>query len=83
MTKVLPDKKSTEVQLRSPIINTPADEESTCFTFWFAAFGVEESTMLQIIRTSDVEDANGGNDENGNDEILVCNDSIFSFFTLL
>nr|KAF7416754.1 hypothetical protein H0235_011285 [Vespula pensylvanica] len=65
------DQKSTEVQLRSPIINTPIDEESTCFTFWFAAFGVEESTMLQIIRTSDIEDANSGYDENGNDEILL------------
>ncbi|XP_047354869.1 MAM and LDL-receptor class A domain-containing protein 1-like [Vespa velutina] len=65
------DQKSTEVQLRSPIINTPTDEESTCFTFWFAAFGVEESTMLQIIRTSDIEDTNNGNNENGNDEILL------------
>lgn len=72
------DQKSTEVQLRSPIINPPTDEESTCFTFWFAAFGVEESTMLQIIRTSDIDDANSGNDENGNDDILVCTDSIFS-----
>lgn len=34
--------------------------------------------MLQIIRTSDIEDANSGYDENGNDEILVRIDSIFS-----
>lgn len=34
--------------------------------------------MLQIIRTSDIDDANSGNNENGNDEILVRIDSIFS-----
>lgn len=65
------NQKSTEVRLRSPIISASNDDESTCFTFWFAAFGVEESTMLEIIKTTVIEDANNGNDENNNDERLV------------
>ncbi|XP_053986898.1 MAM and LDL-receptor class A domain-containing protein 1-like [Hylaeus volcanicus] len=51
------NKKSADVRLRSPIIQTSPDEESICFTFWFAAFGVEESTSLQIIKAN-TEDEN-------------------------
>lgn len=65
------DQKSTEVRLRSPIIGASFDDQATCFTFWFAAFGVEESTMLEIIKTTINEDTNGSSDENGNDEMLV------------
>ncbi|XP_006560272.2 MAM and LDL-receptor class A domain-containing protein 1 [Apis mellifera] len=57
------NKQSTDVRLRSPIIQTLPDEESVCFTFWFAAFGVEESTTLQIIKmNTDKEISN--NEEN-------------------
>ncbi|XP_071871050.1 MAM and LDL-receptor class A domain-containing protein 1 [Bombus fervidus] len=59
------NKQSTDVRLRSPIIQTSPDEESVCFTFWFAAFGVEESTTLQVIKMNTDEEA--GNDEE-NDE---------------
>lgn len=44
------NKQSTKVQLRSPVIDASPDEEFICFTFWFAAFGVEESTALRIIK---------------------------------
>ncbi|XP_043257354.1 MAM and LDL-receptor class A domain-containing protein 1-like [Colletes gigas] len=52
------NKKSTDVRLRSPVIQTSPDEESVCFTFWFAAFGVEESTTLQIIKANTEDDQN-------------------------
>lgn len=55
------NKQSTDVRLRSPIIQTSPDEESVCFTFWFAAFGVEESTTLQVIKMNINEEV--GNDE--------------------
>ncbi|KAG7208285.1 hypothetical protein KM043_014527 [Ampulex compressa] len=57
------NKKSIEVQLRSPIIRASMDEESVCFTFWFAAFGVEESTMLEIVQTIIAEEENENNGE--------------------
>ncbi|XP_025992366.2 MAM and LDL-receptor class A domain-containing protein 1 isoform X1 [Solenopsis invicta] len=44
------NKESTKVQLQSPVINASPDEEFVCFTFWFAAFGVEESTTLRVIK---------------------------------
>ncbi|KAL6443422.1 hypothetical protein ACFW04_002935 [Cataglyphis niger] len=44
------NKQSTKVKLRSPIIDASPDEEFMCFTFWFAAFGVEESTALRVIK---------------------------------
>ncbi|XP_015520963.2 MAM and LDL-receptor class A domain-containing protein 1-like [Neodiprion lecontei] len=56
------NKKFTEVRLRSPVINPTTEQETICFTFWFAAFGVEESTTLRVIRMP--VDENG--DENGN-----------------
>lgn len=46
------NKESTKVQLRSPVIASSPDDEFVCFTFWFAAFGVEESTALRVIRVS-------------------------------
>ncbi|XP_076625813.1 MAM and LDL-receptor class A domain-containing protein 1 [Colletes latitarsis] len=52
------NKKSTDVRLRSPVIQTSPDEESVCFTFWFAAFGVEESTTLQVIKVNTEDDQN-------------------------
>lgn len=63
------NKQSTDVRLRSPIIQTLPDEESVCFTFWFAAFGVEESTTLQIIKmNTDKEISN--NEENNEKQQL-------------
>jgi hypothetical protein len=41
-----------EVSLRSPLVNILMDEDVTCFTFWFVAFGVEESTSLRILKIS-------------------------------
>ncbi|XP_076229736.1 MAM and LDL-receptor class A domain-containing protein 1 isoform X4 [Nomia melanderi] len=61
------NKKSTDVRLRSPIIQSSPDEESVCFTFWFAAFGVEESTTLQIIKIN-VEEGKASQEDNGNQE---------------
>ncbi|XP_066601033.1 MAM and LDL-receptor class A domain-containing protein 1-like [Prorops nasuta] len=61
-------KKSSEVQLRSPLIETSPDEESVCFSFWFAAFGVEESTTLRVIKVPAEESSNGSNDGNANAE---------------
>lgn len=52
------NKESTKVQLQSPVINASPDEEFACFTFWFAAFGVEESTTLRVIKMS-AEEAEG------------------------
>ncbi|XP_034192105.2 MAM and LDL-receptor class A domain-containing protein 1 isoform X1 [Osmia lignaria lignaria] len=60
------NKQSTNVQLRSPVIQQSIDEESVCFTFWFAAFGVEESTTLQIIKMNVDEEMNEENDGNDN-----------------
>ncbi|XP_076183248.1 MAM and LDL-receptor class A domain-containing protein 1 isoform X1 [Ptiloglossa arizonensis] len=62
------NKKSTDVRLRSPIIQTSPDEESVCFTFWFAAFGVEESTTLQVIKANIEDEQNDENESNGNQE---------------
>lgn len=58
------NKQSAKVQLRSPVINAMPDEEFVCFTFWFAAFGVEESTTLRVIRLS----AGNGNEEAENEQ---------------
>lgn len=52
------NKESTKVQLQSPVINASPDEEFVCFTFWFAAFGVEESTTLRVIKMP-AEEAEG------------------------
>ncbi|CAL7933465.1 unnamed protein product [Xylocopa violacea] len=59
------NKQSTDVELRSPTIQTSPDEESVCFTFWFAAFGVEESTMLQIIKINADEELGNGRGQVG------------------
>ncbi|XP_078033852.1 MAM and LDL-receptor class A domain-containing protein 1 [Augochlora pura] len=61
------NQKSTDVRLRSPIIQTSPDEESVCFTFWFAAFGVEESTTLQVIKMN-AEEEQGVPNDTGNQE---------------
>lgn len=70
------NQKLIEVRLRSPLI-TPSneDEEAVCFTFWFAAFGVEESTTLKVIRMTVDADGNGEENGNGNDgkEPVGCN----------
>ncbi|EFN76831.1 Apical endosomal glycoprotein [Harpegnathos saltator] len=52
------NKQSTTVQLRSPVISASPDEEFVCLTFWFAAFGVEESTTLRVIKAPAEEDGN-------------------------
>ncbi|KYN35229.1 hypothetical protein ALC56_10404 [Trachymyrmex septentrionalis] len=59
------NKESTKVQLQSPIINASPDEEFVCFTFWFAAFGVEESTTLRVIKmpTEETEGESEGEQE--------------------
>lgn len=57
------NKQSTKVQLRSPVINASPDEEFICFTFWFAAFGVEESTALRVIKMSSENDDQESEDE--------------------
>jgi len=59
------NKESTKVQLQSPVINASPDEEFVCFTFWFAAFGVEESTTLRVIKmpAEEAEGENGGEQE--------------------
>lgn len=59
------NKQSTKVQLRSPVINASPDEEFICFTFWFAAFGVEESTTLRVIK---MPAENGDEDGEGEEE---------------
>ncbi|XP_031788342.1 MAM and LDL-receptor class A domain-containing protein 1 isoform X2 [Nasonia vitripennis] len=41
-----------QVSLRSPLVTLAPDEEAICFTFWFVAFGVEESTSLRILKIS-------------------------------
>ncbi|XP_011630229.1 MAM and LDL-receptor class A domain-containing protein 1-like isoform X1 [Pogonomyrmex barbatus] len=56
------NKESTKVQLQSPLINASPDEEFVCFTFWFAAFGVEESTALQVIKMP-AEETEGENED--------------------
>ncbi|XP_076292520.1 MAM and LDL-receptor class A domain-containing protein 1 [Lasioglossum baleicum] len=61
------NQKSTDVRLRSPVIQTSPDEESVCFTFWFAAFGVEESTTLQIIKMN-AEEEQGVQEDTGSQE---------------
>ncbi|XP_020298274.1 MAM and LDL-receptor class A domain-containing protein 1-like isoform X2 [Pseudomyrmex gracilis] len=58
------NKESTKVQLRSPVIAVSPDEEFVCFTFWFAAFGVEESTALRVIKVP----AEDGNEDNENEQ---------------
>ncbi|XP_067216660.1 MAM and LDL-receptor class A domain-containing protein 1-like isoform X2 [Linepithema humile] len=59
------NKQSTKVQLRSPVIGASPDEEFICFTFWFAAFGVEESTTLRVIK---MPAENGDEDGEGEEE---------------
>ena len=75
------NQKSAEVQLLSPLVNTSPDESALCFTFWFAAFGVEESTTLRIIKVSVEGDRNSNNneDDDSNDEELVENHN-YHFF---
>ncbi|KAJ8682056.1 hypothetical protein QAD02_017848 [Eretmocerus hayati] len=41
-----------EVRLRSPLIGVPLDDDATCFSFWFVAFGVEETTSLRLLKLS-------------------------------
>ncbi|XP_076240452.1 MAM and LDL-receptor class A domain-containing protein 1 [Calliopsis andreniformis] len=62
------NQKSTDVRLRSPLVQTSPDEESVCFTFWFAAFGVEESTTLQIIRVNTEEEQTAEDDDDEKQE---------------
>ena len=64
------NKQSTDVRLRSPIIQTSPDEESVCFTFWFAAFGVEESTTLQVIKMNTDEEAINDEENDGKQQPL-------------
>lgn len=42
--------KIRQVELRSPTIRPIEGEDMACFSFWFAAFGVEESTTLKVRR---------------------------------
>jgi len=44
------NKQLTKVQLQSPVIAGSPNDEFVCFTFSFAAFGVEESTTLRVIK---------------------------------
>ncbi|XP_015439108.1 PREDICTED: MAM and LDL-receptor class A domain-containing protein 1-like [Dufourea novaeangliae] len=62
------NQKLADVRLRSPVIQTSPDEESVCFTFWFAAFGVEESTTLQVIKMNAEEEQSDDEKENGTQE---------------
>ena len=57
-----------EVKLRSPLVSVSPDEEATCFTFWFVAFGVEESTTLRILRISSGQEGNGSPEASQEDE---------------
>lgn len=71
------NQKSINVQLRSPLITPAPEESSICFTFWFAAFGVEESTMLRVVKISTESDGIG----NGNgDEEEGANEPVRNFF---
>uniref|UniRef100_A0ABD2W2Z4 MAM domain-containing protein n=1 Tax=Trichogramma kaykai TaxID=54128 RepID=A0ABD2W2Z4_9HYME len=56
-----------EVKLRSPLVQSSAAQEPSCFTFWFVAFGVEESTELKIVLVSpnDDVDANDSQEPSG------------------
>lgn len=81
------NKQSTKVQLRSPIINASPDEDFVCFTFWFAAFGVEESTALRVIRMP-VEDGNNQeNDDEKEQPVKIYQQKfvvkLFQFFTVI
>ncbi|KAF3425473.1 hypothetical protein E2986_03676 [Frieseomelitta varia] len=68
------NKQSTDVRLQSPVIQTSPDEESVCLTFWFAAFGVEESTTLQIIKMNADEEAGDDEESNGKQQpVDICN----------
>ncbi|XP_015605831.1 MAM and LDL-receptor class A domain-containing protein 1 [Cephus cinctus] len=60
------NQKLSEVQLRSPVIGVSPDTEAICFTFWFAAFGVEESTTLRIIKIGVDDGANENKNGNAN-----------------
>lgn len=64
------NQKSAKVQLLSPIINNSPDETALCFTFWFAAFGVEESTSLRIIKVSVDGEKSSDDDENQDKELV-------------
>ncbi|XP_014236742.1 MAM and LDL-receptor class A domain-containing protein 1-like [Trichogramma pretiosum] len=56
-----------EVKLRSPLVQSSAAQQPSCFTFWFVAFGVEESTELKIVLMSpnDDVDANDSQEPSG------------------
>lgn len=59
-----PNQKSRDVRLRSPLINSSPDEEAVyCFSFWFAAFGVEESTSLRVVKVTIGESASSTGSE--------------------
>jgi len=58
------NKELTKVQLQSPVIAGSSNDEFVCFTFSFAAFGVEESTTLRVIRIL----TENANEENGNEQ---------------
>lgn len=51
-----------EVRLRSPIIHVSPEEEAMCFTFWFVAFGVEESTSLKVLKMSANQEMDGSSE---------------------
>lgn len=54
-----------EVRLRSPIVSPSPDEDATCFTFWFVAFGVEESTSLRAVKLNAAREGNAGSESFG------------------
>ncbi|XP_014217840.1 MAM and LDL-receptor class A domain-containing protein 1-like, partial [Copidosoma floridanum] len=56
-------KQRRDVRLRSTLIKPPPDEDASCFTFWFAAYGIEEGTKLKVIKMS------AGQEDNASPEI--------------
>lgn len=73
-----------QVSLRSPLVTLVPDEEAVCFTFWFVAFGVEESTSLRILKISANQEANESpesSQENQDSEQQVVHTSSLNLFS--
>lgn len=76
-----------EVKLRSPLLRVSPDEEASCFTFWFVAFGVEEATTLTIIKVSSSPDnasseTSGEDDDSESQVVSIFHSRFFSILSL-
>lgn len=71
-------KQRREVRLRSPLVKPPVDEDSICFTFWFAAYGIEEGTSLKVIKMSSGQEDNVSELSDDNDDTET--QTVYFFF---